>query len=190
MEQEDQPDYDYDAWQKAGSPTDPVTGHAPDTYKLPNHITFSDESIYHGKDGNQGGHWEQAPDQSWTFTPGPTNLKNHSREELQDYFNRVEPGNRLNLPPEAPSDGTAGRALRGTPEKFMGTDILSQPAQTDTLKFIMEHLRIKPEAWDRFMAAQTPSTHIEDRRNETLLGVPHTWSPRYGAEKLEEWLQR
>ena len=116
MEQEDQPDYDYDAWQKAGSPTDPVTGHAPDTYKLPNHITFSDESIYHGKDGNQGGHWDQAPDQSWTFTPGPTNLKNHSREELQDYFNRVEPGNRLNLPPEEnPSDGTVGRALREMP---------------------------------------------------------------------------
>ena len=92
-------DYDYDAWRAAGSPADPVTGHGPDTYKLPNHMTFSNESIYHGKDGAEGGQWSKNPDGSWTFTAGPTNLQHHSAEELQDYFRRVEPGNKLILPP-------------------------------------------------------------------------------------------
>jgi len=109
----DDPDYDYEAWQKAGSPQDEATGHLPDTYKLPNHPTFSDESIHHGRDGNQGGHWSQQEDGSWDFAPGATNLQNHSREELQDYFNRVEPGNRIHFPSREESDGTIGRALRG-----------------------------------------------------------------------------
>lgn len=35
----------------------PTNGHFPDTYKLPNHPTFSDESIYSNKE-HPGGHWE------------------------------------------------------------------------------------------------------------------------------------
>lgn len=34
----------------------PINGHFPDTYKLPNHPTFSNESIYSTKQ-NPGGHW-------------------------------------------------------------------------------------------------------------------------------------
>jgi hypothetical protein len=47
------PDYDYAAAEKAGVQPD-ERGHMPDTFKLPNHITFSDESMYHG-DENEGG---------------------------------------------------------------------------------------------------------------------------------------
>ena len=72
---------DYDAGLKAGA-----DGHWPDTYKLPSHITFSDESVYN--DGGAG-RWEQKGDQ-WYFTPGPTNLKYHSIEELRDYFKNYE----------------------------------------------------------------------------------------------------
>jgi len=92
-------DYDYDSWQKANPGVEMLPGqHYPDTYKLPNHMTFSDESMYHGGD-NRGGHWgtdEQGKD---TFTPGPTNLEHHSMGELRDYFKRVEPDAKL-LPPD------------------------------------------------------------------------------------------
>lgn len=89
-------DYDYDSWQAANPGVEMAPGqHYPDTYKLPNHMTFSDESIYN-KDGAEGGHWglEDGKD---TFTPGKTNLENHSPDELRDYFKRVEPDTKLIL---------------------------------------------------------------------------------------------
>ena len=48
-------DYDLRGAFKAGVKPDPRTGHWPDTFKLPNHPTFSDESQY-AKYGNPG-HW-------------------------------------------------------------------------------------------------------------------------------------
>lgn len=92
-------DYDMRGAYKAGATKDP-SGHLPDTFKKPNHITFSDQSQYHGKDGNAGGQWLPLPDNKWSFTPGPTNLQNYGPNELTDYFNRVEPGNQLILPEE------------------------------------------------------------------------------------------
>jgi len=92
-------DYDYEAWQRANPGVTMAPGqHYPDTYKLPNHPTFSTESMYHGQDGAEGGQWAKNDDGSWTFTPGRTNLEHWSPAELQDYFERVEPGNTLNLP--------------------------------------------------------------------------------------------
>ena len=79
-------DYDYAAARAAGINPDPKTGHWPDTYKLPSHITFSTESKYN--DGGAGT-WEQKGDQ-WYFTPGPTNLKYHTIEEIRDYFKNYE----------------------------------------------------------------------------------------------------
>lgn len=89
--------YDTEAWKAAGSPKDPETGHGPDTFKLPNHITFSDESMYHGKEGNEGGHWSKLADDRWAFTPSMTNLEHHSMGELKAYFKKYEPGNVLNV---------------------------------------------------------------------------------------------
>jgi hypothetical protein len=83
--------YDYDmrgAWLAGAKAGD--NGHFPDTYKKPNHPTFSTESIYNGN-GNYGGSWGDN-----SFTPGTTNLMLHSVPELQDYFQRVEPGSSLN----------------------------------------------------------------------------------------------
>lgn len=48
-------DYDLRGAFKAGLTPDAKTGHWPDTYKKPNHPTFSDQSIY-AKEGNPG-HW-------------------------------------------------------------------------------------------------------------------------------------
>lgn len=92
----DTQDYDMRGAFKAGIKPD-ERGHLPDTYKKPNHITFSDESVYSGKDGNKGGKWGKDGD-TWTFTPGPTNLKYHSIKELKDYFEKYEPDARLILP--------------------------------------------------------------------------------------------
>jgi hypothetical protein len=93
------PDYDYNKWKEANPGVEMAPGqHYPDTYKLPNHMTFSDESMYHGQNGEQGGHWDKGEGDTWSFTPGPSNLKYHTMDELKDYFKRVEPGNTLNPP--------------------------------------------------------------------------------------------
>jgi hypothetical protein len=92
--------YDYDMrgwWQESGG-ADLKGGHLTDTYKKPNHPTFSTFSKYHGVDGNEGGQWATKPDGSWSFTPGKTNLQNFSPDELQSYFGKVEPGNQVVLP--------------------------------------------------------------------------------------------
>jgi len=93
-------DYDMRGWWKENAKNGtPAPGqHFTDKYKKPNHPTFSDESIYHGKDGNKGGTWG-GTDAAPTFKPSKTNLQNLTREQLQQYFQNVEPGVMLLLPP-------------------------------------------------------------------------------------------
>lgn len=92
--------YDYDMrgfWKNNGQFSS--NGHAGDKFKKPNHPTFSDQSQYHGVDGNEGGAWGGGQNgQPWTFTPGASNLKTHDPGDLQRYFQQVEPGNQLILP--------------------------------------------------------------------------------------------
>ena len=109
--------YDYAAAQAAGVQPD-ERGHWPDTYKLPGHITFSDESQYHGTDGNFGGHWEHIDGPHWNFTPGPTNLQNYTTQQLQDYFQKYEPDSTLLLPTNR---ARGGRVLpHGLSAEFTG----------------------------------------------------------------------
>lgn len=52
-------DYDLRGAFKEGLEPDPKTGHWPDTYKKPNHPTFSNESQYAiGEDAKKAGHWK------------------------------------------------------------------------------------------------------------------------------------
>lgn len=95
-------DYDYDirgAWKEitSGKMTEADNGHLGDKYKKPNHPTFSDQSIYSGKDGYVGGSWKE-DNGTTSFTPSPTNLQNYSMDELRAYFSKVEPGVILNTP--------------------------------------------------------------------------------------------
>lgn len=86
-------DYDMQGWYKANPDASPHTGaHYPDTFKKPNHPTFSDESIYHGVDGNQGGTWGLDEGGKDTFTPGATNLQGRDFQDLQNYFDNHEHG--------------------------------------------------------------------------------------------------
>ncbi len=76
-----------------------ANGHLPDTYKKPNHPTFSVESIYNGVDGAQGGVWQENPQtKRWSYRATPYVLKNHPLPALQQYFKNVEPDVDLVLP--------------------------------------------------------------------------------------------
>ncbi len=104
-------DYDMRGAFRAGQ-TAGANGHFTDAYKKPNHPTFSDESIYDGADGEKGGRWEQAG-KTWTFTPGPSNLKYRTADELRAYFAEHEPDARLILPDEAAHDDELRRHMGG-----------------------------------------------------------------------------
>lgn len=90
-------DYDMRGAYKAGAGT-AGNGHFPDTYKKPNHPTFSNESQYSGQDGYQGGGWSGDDRKGYIYTPSPTNLRFHRPDALQQYFQRVEPGVTLLMP--------------------------------------------------------------------------------------------
>lgn len=120
------PDYDYDAYKKA-FPDKEITSesHGPDTFKLPNHITFSNESMYHS-DETPGGRWDKKDDGSWSFTPSSFNLQQHSSEELKTYFDKYEKGNELILPDSAA--GMAATASEKAADALKRTQTGSGPA--------------------------------------------------------------
>ena len=105
-------DYDMRGFYNENGPVDREAGaHFTDKYKKPNHATFSTGSQYHGAGDNEGGEWRKLPDGSWTFQPGRTNLAYRSPQELQDYFDRVEQGNRT-MPMTAPMQRAPGTLSR------------------------------------------------------------------------------
>lgn len=82
-------------------------GHLPDTWKKPNHYTFSNESIYSGP-YTPGGQWTQTgpgsrqnPEGQYQFQATPQNLKYRDANALSQYFQGYEPGNTVILPQNA-----------------------------------------------------------------------------------------
>lgn len=93
--------YDYDLgglWKFVGGFAE--NGHGVDTYKKPNHWTFSDESL-NSNGNNRGGSWGESVDGKTTFTPSKENLKYHSMDELVGYFKEREPDVRLIVNPQS-----------------------------------------------------------------------------------------
>lgn len=90
-------DYDMQGAFKAGV-LQSGNGHFPDTFKKPNHTTFSDQSQYNGADGYQGGSWVDNGNNTYTFNASPTNVQMTDPTSLQQYFATREQGNTLNLP--------------------------------------------------------------------------------------------
>jgi len=85
-------DYDLRGAYKAGLKPDPQNGHWPDTFKKPNHPTFSEESQYHGKE-YRGGRWVYAEDgKPMAFEQSDTNAQHWPEWAIKDYLNRAEPG--------------------------------------------------------------------------------------------------
>lgn len=83
---------------KYGEPDQSKGQHLTDEFKLPNHITFSTDSKY-SKPGQEGGLWKKQ-EGVWHFYASPYNLKQHSTEELKEYFKKREPDSVLHLPNE------------------------------------------------------------------------------------------
>jgi hypothetical protein len=97
--------YDYDlrgAWLASAGKA--ANGHLPDTYKKPNHPTFSTESQYSGKDGYMGGTWAEGKGKKWLYTASPTNMKFRTAEQMNQYFKMTEPDADLLLAPIAPKE--------------------------------------------------------------------------------------
>lgn len=96
----DMQDYDVQGYFLSQGAND-ERGHGPDTFKKPNHPTFSDESMYSGKAGNVGGSWIPSGQHS-VYQASPTNMKFRSKDELNRYFSEVEPGDLVTSPPSTP----------------------------------------------------------------------------------------
>lgn len=92
-------DYDMRGFYKKGG-KQAGNGHFTDEFKKPNHPSFSTDSKYSGKDGNEGGSWEQTGDK-WTFTPGKTNIAN-GLDKTREYFQNNDPDVTLVEPEAAP----------------------------------------------------------------------------------------
>lgn len=92
---EDMQDYDLKGMWLAGDTFGGDNGHGTDKHKKPNHPTFSNQSKFHGFGGMGGGEWRTTPS-GHVFEVGATNL--YSPQELQEYFIRAEPGNRVSFP--------------------------------------------------------------------------------------------
>lgn len=92
--------YDYDMrgfWKGEGGPDMGAGQHFPDTYKKPNHPTFSNQSKYSPADGLAGGVWSTIEGKDY-FSPGMANLKHWSAGELRDYFDKYGDGAVLDWP--------------------------------------------------------------------------------------------
>lgn len=95
--QNDTRDYDLrGAWKAGVNNGDDPRGHFPDTYKKPNHPTFSVESQY--SDGKTAGRWTTTQDGKDQFVAGAANLQFRTPEALQQYMSQTEPDVQLVLP--------------------------------------------------------------------------------------------
>lgn len=106
---------DYDlrgAWLAGAAKAD--NGHLPDTFKKPNHPTFSEESQYSGKDGYVGGKWKDVGGGKWEYAPSQTNLSFRSADELTDYFKKSDPT--VSLARDKPAPRDPGVKVRSMPE--------------------------------------------------------------------------
>lgn len=92
-------DYDMQgAWKDGAGQSG--NGHYPDTYKKPNHPTFSDQSKYHDtEDTIHGGKWEGGHWGEGEYTPSQKMLDTtHPVEWLKSYMRTTEPDQKLVLP--------------------------------------------------------------------------------------------
>lgn len=94
--------YDYDlrgAWKAmaTGQIAPSANGHLPDTFKKPNHITFSNESIY-SNEYMPGGSWVPLEGGRFMFMPSQYNAQFHSADVYKTYFEQNEPNAQVVLP--------------------------------------------------------------------------------------------
>lgn len=156
-------DYDLRGAFKDGIKPDDERGHFPDTYKKPNHPTFSDQSKYSSKD-LPGGTWGEGD----SFTPSSTNLNTYGKQGLQDYFKKVEPNSKL-LIPDAGDPLTIYRTAKWITNSDMSGVSLVVDATEDGVSIPVpnsfrsfENMRVKAlqkksgRTWQEFLAPKLP----------------------------------
>jgi len=76
-------------------------GHLPDTFKKPNHMTFSDQSQY-SNEQTPGGSWvpvdRNDESKGWIFNATEHNMRNAGLDRMQAYFDQYEPDSVLSMP--------------------------------------------------------------------------------------------
>lgn len=82
-------DYDLRGAWKANAQA-AANGHLPDTWKKPNHPTFSQESQY-SRAAQQGGSWQDAGGERFNYWASPANQRYRSMGETSRYFQEAEP---------------------------------------------------------------------------------------------------
>lgn len=86
----DNPDYDMQGYIASHGVPDQSKGqHLTDEFKLPNHITFSNQSQYNSDKVN-GGTWQEAGNGNYVFTPSKHNLKLYTPDDYANYFSKYE----------------------------------------------------------------------------------------------------
>jgi len=89
--------YDLEGYiNKYGIPDQSKGQHLTDEFKLPNHITFSDQSR-HSTPETPGGQWKQEGEQ-WHYYASPYVVQQHGADKLTDYFKNRESNSVLHLP--------------------------------------------------------------------------------------------
>ena len=85
-------DYDMRGYFKEfGASPHKIGDHFVDTYKKPNHITFSDGSKYHTEEV-PGGTWDEDAQKKDVFIPAPQQVDTaQKRNNLRQYFEKYEP---------------------------------------------------------------------------------------------------
>ena len=119
---------------KYGFPTEYFEGkgaHLPDEFKLPNHITFSTDSIYSTPE-TPGGTWAQDADEVWHYRPSDFVLSMHPKEELQEYFAKYAPNDVLELPEETVMTENGSR--REYEEDETTKDLYNSPRWRDIVR--------------------------------------------------------
>jgi hypothetical protein len=112
----DQGSYDIQGYWKSGAwkNNKDADAHGTDTYKKPNHPTFSTQSIYHNVDGHQGGVWGEDAG----FTPSNTMRQFHTPSQIQAGFDwESHRPEHLNLAPYRKSKNML-RVPDFSPEEF------------------------------------------------------------------------
>ena len=91
-------DYDYAVAGILGKLANDRSGnvHGSDVGKLPNHPTFSDQSIY-SSDKHPGGVWREE-DGKVSYTPSLNMVQSGNMPGLAEYMSRFEPGVQLRAP--------------------------------------------------------------------------------------------
>jgi hypothetical protein len=92
----DTTDYNFPAWQLADPirasyhVVNPEQFHGPDTYKYPNHMTFSNESMY-STPQHMGGTWTELKNGKWQFEPSQWNIQNAGgKENFLNWWRQTE----------------------------------------------------------------------------------------------------